>query len=567
MVFNIISIAVAMRRDLPIYQNRAAEILFFSCFILAYYTFSYTLASNSASLYGGLHNFTLIAQNFSSYLYLLSAIILQLTAFYPRKVWTKIHESPVYKYVYNVTYNINFFNKMTEHLKKIEYPLLIMFIIIGAVFFMTCGDIVSIFLSIELQSYGLYLLIASHKNSEWATAASLNYYLLGGLSSSIILLGSGLIYSNYGITMLDTHYIMTHVFNVADFNEIILSKLYNLSFLDISLLIIAVGLLFKSSCAPFHFWSPDVYDAIPTIVTTFVAIIAKISILVLLLELVHYTSNLLVSTEFNWTYSLLISSFLSFIIGSVLGLSQTRIKKLLAYSTISHLGFMLLSMSINTMESVEAFVFYLLQYSLSNLNTFFILIAIGFSLYPLVYENKDLFKKQSGNLPERNNSPIQLITELKGYYNINPILALSMAISLFSLIGIPPLMGFFAKQLVLMSALNNGYFFMAITAILTSVISASYYLNVIKEMFFNKSSLVLNKVFINRYFVYKLTSVFNKNKNVTHYEFDIYNLVLSSSLSFTIATITILLILFMFVCDDLLRMTRIISLQISELPR
>ena len=153
----------------------------------------------------------------------------------------------------------------------------------------------------------------------------------------------------------------------------------------------SIGFLFKISAAPFHFWSPDVYDAIPTIVTTFVAIIAKISILVFLLEIVHYTSNLFFSINFVWTYGLLLSSFLSLIVGTVLGLTQSRIKRLFAYSTISHLGFILLAITINSLESIQAFVFYLMQYSISNLNAFIIIIAIGYSLYPFLIKN---FKKQ-----------------------------------------------------------------------------------------------------------------------------------------------------------------------------
>jgi NADH-ubiquinone oxidoreductase chain 2 len=125
-----------------------------------------------------------------------------------------------------------------------------------------------------------------------------------------------------------------------------------------SLLILSVGFLFKISAAPFHFWSPDVYDAIPTIVTTFVAIIAKISILIFLLELVHYTSNYLFTSEFSWTSSLLVSSLLSLIIGTILGLTQSRIKRLFAYSTISHLGFILLALAINSIESIQAFILY-----------------------------------------------------------------------------------------------------------------------------------------------------------------------------------------------------------------
>lgn len=174
----------------------------------------------------------------------------------------------------------------------------------------------------------------------------------------------------------------------------------------------------------------DVYDAIPTIVTTFVAIIAKISIFIFLLELVYYTNHYLLN--FHWTYGLHVSSLLSLIVGTVLGLTQYRIKRLFAYSTISHLGFILLSLSISSVESTQAFIFYLMQYSISNLNAFIILVTIGFSFYSYVNYNR-------GNEPElldKNNSPVQLISQLKGYFYINPILSLSFAITIFSFVGI-----------------------------------------------------------------------------------------------------------------------------------
>src|SRR6188768_3252104 len=173
------------------------------------------------------------------------------------------------------------------------------------------------------------------------------------------------------------------------------------------------------------------------------------------------------------------SSFLSLIIGTVGGLTQFRIKRLLAYSTISHLGFILLALSISSVESTQAFIFYLIQYSISNLNIFIILITIGFSLYNYMNHSKN-----SLNLLDKNNSPIQLISQLKGYFYINPLLSLSLAITIFSFVGIPPLVGFFAKQMVLSAALDNGYIFLSLVAIITSVIGAVYYLNVIKEIFF-----------------------------------------------------------------------------------
>ncbi len=160
-------------------------------------------------------------------------------------------------------------------------------------------------------------------------------------------------------------------------------------------------------------------------------------------------------------------------------LTQFRIKRLFAYSTISHVGFILLALSISSIESTQAFLFYLVQYSISNLNAFFILIAIGLSLYSYVSNSKE-----DKELLDKNNSPIQLITQLKGYFYINPFFALSLAITIFSFAGIPPLVGFFAKQMVLSAALDKGYIFLSIVAILTSVIGGIYYLNIIKEIFF-----------------------------------------------------------------------------------
>src|SRR5271155_3646142 len=185
--------------------------------------------------------------------------------------------------------------------------------------------------------------------------------------------------------------------------------------------------------------------------------------------------------------SLLVSSLFSLLIGTIVGLTQFRIKRLFAYSTISHVGFILLALSINSIESIQAFIFYLMQYSISNLNAFVILISIGFSLYFYINDSKE-YKE----LQDKNNSPIQLISQIKGFFYINPVLALSFAITIFSFVGIPPLIGFFAKQMVLSSALDSGYIFITLIAILTSVISAVYYLNIIKQVFFDSPEYVIN---------------------------------------------------------------------------
>ena len=478
-------------------------------------------------------------------------------------MWNISYDNPLVKTFYRILHSNNdLLNKMGEQFKIIEYPLIILFIILGGLFLMSSSDIVSIFLAIELQSYGLYILAAIYKNSELSVSAALVYFLLGGLSSCFILLGSSLIYSNSASTILDGHYIITGISNIAEYSSTKLSSLFDFSYIAISLLIMSVGLLFKVSAAPFHFWSPDVYDAIPTIVTTFVAIIAKISILVLLLELVLFTSNLMHNKDFNWSYSLLISSIMSFVIGTVLGLSQPRLKRLLAYSTISHIAFILLALAINTVESIEAFIFYILQYTLSNLCAFIILLSIGFSSYFYRYTSNKEYLTESGDLPERNNSPIQLITELRGYFYVNPLLALTFAIVLFSFVGIPPLLGFFAKQMVLSSAINNGYIFISIIAILTSVISASYYLNIIKEMFFISSSLVVNEDVRDISGMYTMASY--TRTNVKSIQYTSENFTTSSFLSFTVSILTLLILLFMLASQEWLRTTRLLSLSLFD---
>ena len=449
---------------------------------------------------------------------------------------------------------------MGQQFRIIEYPLIILFIIIGGTFLVSASDIVSIFLSIELQSYGLYLLSTLYRNSELSTSAGLTYFLLGGLSSCFILLGTSLLYANSGTTSLDGYYVITGLSSLSNEYASNMLDWYKPFYLNISLLIMSVGFLFKISAAPFHFWSPDVYDAIPTIVTTFVAIIAKLSILVFLLELIHYTSNFCFAFNYSWTSGLLLSSFLSLIVGTVLGLTQFRIKRLFAYSTISHLGFILLALSINSLESIQAFMFYLMQYSISNLNAFVLLVTIGFSLYP--YVNKGSLKEQCNNLSDRNNSPIQLVSQLRGYFNINPMLALSLTITLFSFVGIPPLIGFFAKQMVLSAALDSGYVFLTLVAILTSVISAVYYLGVVKQIFFDRHEYEYNQDLRNVSLSGTITSLIKADKDaeIKKTKFDLNSVRLSSSSTITTSVLTLILLLFIFIPQQWLNVTNILAL-------
>lgn len=544
----LISNAVTLRRDMSILFNRVAIIALTYCIL--HDIVSLSVISKGIGIHGGLLHITTITQIFHIFVFFISILILQLTSFYPRKVWVKEYSS-LKDIIFNnfVYYRTKIINKMGEHLKIIEYPLILLFIITGGVFLMSTSDLVSIFLSIELQSYGLYLLSTIYRNSELSTTGGLIYFLLGALSSCFILLGTSLLYANSGTTSMDGLYIIS---SISEINNNVASW-YKPYYINFALLVLTVGFLFKVGAAPFHFWSPDVYDSIPTIVTTFVAIVAKVSIFIFFLELVYYTSNYFFEGQtLTWTFGFLISSLLSLIIGTIAGLTQFRIKRLFAYSTISHIGFILLALSISSIESTQAFIFYIMQYSISNINAFFIIIAIGFSLFSLQQTNEKLDKE----LVEKDNSPIQLISQLKGYFYINPLLSLSLTITLFSFAGIPPLVGFFAKQMVLSAALDNGYVFMSLIAILTSVIGAVYYLNIIKEIFFFSPEYVINPLFKN------LTlngNIFNKNNNmVKNVAFNYKNITISSPMAITISIITLVILLFIFMNKEWLSMGAIL---------
>jgi len=552
-LFLLLSNAVTLRRDKSILFSRVAIIVLLYSSLIAMTSLYFTYLDRGIGLYGGLFHATSTTQIFHIFIFLISAVILQLTGFYPRKVWVADYSSISKLFLYNfLYYRTKIVDKMGEQFKIIEYPLILLFIITGAVFLVSTSDLVSIFLSIELQSYGLYLLSTLYRNSELATSGGLTYFLLGGLSSCFILLGTGLLYANSGTTNLDGVYVITSLSDIGNDNTSNILYWYKSYYINFSLLILSVGFLFKVSAAPFHFWSPDVYDAIPTIVTTFVAIVAKISIFIFFLELVHYTSNSLFAFQFSWTSSLLVSSLLSLIIGTVVGLTQFRIKRLFAYSTISHVGFILLALSINSIESIQAFIFYLMQYSISNLNAFIILISIGYSLY--YYVNKSKEYKQ---LLDKKNSPIQLISQMKGYFYINPILALSLGITIFSFVGIPPLIGFFAKQMVISAALDSGYVFLTLVAILTSVISAVYYLNIIKEVFFYEPIYKVNRAFKNIDFH---GNIIKNNVLIEKLTFQLKNITLSSSLTITISVLTLIILLFIFVPQEWLSMANILAL-------
>jgi len=461
-------------------------------------------------IYSGLFHVTFISQILEIFIYIIGAAILiarplPINVIYPN---LSIIEENSYK-------------------NSIEYCLLIMFSIIGASLLISSSNLISMYLSIELQSFAVYILSTIYTNSIFATSAGLKYFLLGSLASCFILLGSGLIYTFTGLINLESIYNLISV-TVPLSNNITQA-------IALGFIFIFAGFLLKVAAAPFHNWAPDVYDDSPTIVTIWLTIMPKISILIIILEIftqITSISPILESLDtigFNPISSLfLISSLFSLIIGTVVGITQIKIKRLLAYSTISHIGFILLALAINSKQSIDSFIFYIIQYTLTNLNTFLILLAIGYIIY-----SKNLINKGS-------EKDIKYISELKGLFFSNPILSISLTICLLSMAGTPPLLGFFSKQFVLFSAIESGYYFMAISGILVSIVSASYYLRIIRIL---HTEIELNKSL-------------NDETNTTIGINNIHSLLISS--------LTLLILFFVLNPSILLKSTQLLSLSIHS---
>jgi NADH-ubiquinone oxidoreductase chain 2 len=600
-IFLILSNAVATRKNTAVQYSRTTFISNFYSMLLIYLVIDWYYFENSISLFNGLLYCSLNSSVFIFFLFMLGFLILVLTSFFPTMI---INERSNFNPGIN-TFSINQKHAMNgeeiiannvnsvinidikellqtkrEHYSIIEYPLITLFILTGGITLLSSNDLVTMFLSIELQSYGLYILSTIYRNSESSTNAGLTYFLLGGLASCIILLGQSLLYVNLGHTNLDGIYIIHNIFNsnpdlltfflteampqginqYVPFTSLFSVQFYQYS-VQLAFMVMAIGFLVKISASPFHSWSPGVYDAIPTVTTTFVAIIAKISIFILFFDLIYSTGY--TTLDYSWKNILLFSSFLSLIIGSVLGLTQFRIKRLYAYSTISHVGFILLALCVQSVESTQAFFFYIIQYSLSNLNAFIILVVIGYTYVSYtkksrtnetVVQSYKEFKDKITNL-----SPVEYIDQLKGYFYLNPVLAISFSVTLYSFIGIPPLVGFFAKQMILSSALDNGYVFMCLIAILTSVVSAVYYLYIIKHMFFEKSEYTLDNTLSNL-IEFQLAKQFGSSyNNTSRSDHNVKSITISSWLTFIISILSLAILLFIFLYHETYFLINILS--------
>jgi len=495
----------------PIIFQRMSSIILIYAGALSLNALYIQSIGSGIGIYSGLFHVTFISQLLEIFIYIIGAAILIARPYVAPKNISIILEN--------------------NYKNTIEYSLIIIFSTLGASLLISSSNLISMYLSTELQSFAVYILPTLYKDSELATNAGLKYFLLGSLASCFILLGSGLIYTYTGLTNLESIY---NFISVTDSVSSNISQGIALGFF-----IIFVGYLLKVSAAPLHNWAPDVYDESPTIVTIWLTIMPKISILILILEIftqITSVNPVLESLGLNTLkYLLLISSLFSLIIGTVVGLTQIKIKRLLAYSTISHIGFILLALAINSVQSIDSFIFYILQYTLTNLNTFLILIAIGY-----IINNNILINKGS-------EKDINYISELKGLFFSNPILSISLTICLLSMAGTPPFLGFFSKQFVLYSAIESGYYFMAIAGILVSIISASYYLRIIRILHTDgpafAKGFVLNK---------SLNGPIGENSKIE----------ISNIHSLIISILTLLILFFILKPSILLKSTQLLSLSL-----
>ena len=337
----------------------------------------------------------------------------------------------------------NFIKEMK--INYFEYPLLLLFSILGMFFMISANDLMSFYLGLELQSLALYILAAFDRDNLKSNESGIKYFVLSALSSGLLLYGCSLLYGFTGST---------------NFEEINLKMEFENTGAIFAMVFVLVGLAFKVSAVPFHMWTPDVYQGSPSSVTSFFAVVPKIAGIAILIRFVQIPFEQLVD---QWKNILVFMSLASMLLGAVAAIGQTNIKRLIAYSSIGHIGYVLAGISTGTINGYNSSVAYTSIYVIMNLGVFGCIFLM----------------KKDGKYCED-------IKDLAGMSKQNPLLAISFLIIMFSLAGIPPLAGFFAKFYVFISVIESGMYTLAIVGLLSTVISAFYYLRIIKIIYFDE---------------------------------------------------------------------------------
>tara|TARA_B100000287_G_scaffold405115_1_gene428424 strand:+ start:175 stop:1548 length:1374 start_codon:yes stop_codon:yes gene_type:complete len=362
--------------------------------------------------------------------------------------------------------------KNEESLKRPEFPLVVLLSLIGMLLMVSANNLLSLFVSIELQSLGLYVLVSFSKEDLNSSEAGVKYFVIGSLSTCIFLFGSSLIYGLVGST--DFSIISNYMSDQPSIPMVLI----------VGLIFILVSISLKISAAPFHMWTPDVYQGAPTIVTAFLSTAPKVAVFGVLIRLLVFPFGEIIV---DWGKIVIILSITSMIIGSLGAIMQNDIKRLMAYSTINHIGFMLMGLVPGSEDGITAISIYLILYLTMNLGVFLFILNM-----------------------QRDQINVTSIKDLSGLYKTEPVMAGSLAIILFSMAGIPPLAGFVGKLLILNVVIDSNLILLAIIAVLTSVIAAFYYLRLIKSIFFDSPSEGLDVLTNNQSKILMLTfSFFN----------------------------------------------------------
>jgi NADH-quinone oxidoreductase subunit N len=327
---------------------------------------------------------------------------------------------------------------------QFEYPILIIAAILGMFVMVSSNNLIGLYLGIELQSLSLYVLASLNRDSTKSTEAGVKYFVLGALSSGLLLYGCSLV---YGFTGSTNYYTIAENFNSDN-----IALLFGLVF-------ILVGLAFKISAVPFHMWTPDVYEGAPTSVTAFFALAPKVAGFGAIIRILYVAFG---NVFDEWQSILIFISVASMILGAVAAIGQTNIKRLMAYSSISHMGYALAGLTTGIQEGVSASLLYIFIYVVMNIGSFVCIIIM-----------------------KRKNIYLENIRDLSGLSKNHPVIAFSFTVVLFSLAGIPPLAGFFAKFYIFMAVVKSELIILAIVGLVTSVISAFYYLRIIKIIYFD----------------------------------------------------------------------------------
>ena len=330
---------------------------------------------------------------------------------------------------------------------RFEYPLLVALAAVGMMMMVSAGDLMALYMGLELQSLSLYVVAALRRDSVKSTEAGLKYFVLGALSSGLLLYGASLVYGYSGTTLF------TGIIQTATEGEVSIGLLFGLVFL-------ISGLAFKVSAVPFHMWTPDVYEGAPTPITAFFATAPKVAALGLIARLMHGAFGDAVG---DWQQVVALLSLLSMFLGSVAAIGQRDIKRLMAYSSITHMGFALMGLAAGTALGVQAMLIYAAIYVTMNVGTFAFILSM-----------------------ERDGQPVTEIRALNQYARREPGRALAMLILLFSLAGVPPMLGFFGKFYVLRAAFESGLVWLAVLGVVASVIGSFYYLRLVYFMYFGE---------------------------------------------------------------------------------